>query len=76
MTAHLFLRAKTYTIWRHALRNLFNHLDVSACNPIATETGCKVVEWIQLTQDRVQWRDLVNTDSINGREFTEQLIHC
>jgi hypothetical protein len=25
------------------------------------ETGCKVLDRIQLAQDRTQWRDLVNT---------------
>jgi len=24
------------------------------------EVGCEGVDWIQLTQDRVHWRDLVN----------------
>jgi len=25
------------------------------------ETGCKVVDWIRLVRDRVQWRSFVDT---------------
>jgi hypothetical protein len=25
------------------------------------EMGCEVVDWMSLTQDRNQWRDVVNT---------------
>jgi len=25
------------------------------------EVGCKGVDWIQVTEDRNQWRDLMNT---------------
>jgi hypothetical protein len=27
------------------------------------ETGCEGVDWIQMTQDRDQWRDLLNMEA-------------
>jgi hypothetical protein len=42
------------------------------------EMGCDGMNWIQLTQDRVQCRALLNTKmknsgAITGREFLDQL---
>jgi hypothetical protein len=42
------------------------------------ETGCEVVNWIQLAQDRDQWRALVNTvmklfTPLRGEEFLGHL---
>lgn len=31
------------------------------------ETGCKIVDWIRVARDRVQWRALVNTAVKNPR---------
>jgi hypothetical protein len=43
-----------------------------------TEVGCKVVDWINLAQDRDRWRALVNTvislsDSTKWWKFLEWL---
>jgi hypothetical protein len=45
---------------------------------IIEEIGCDGVDWIQMTQDKVQWQAFVNTGnkssgSMKGREFLHQL---
>jgi hypothetical protein len=41
------------------------------------ETGIEAVAWIQVAQDRDQWRILVNTvmKGIKNRTFLDQLIY-
>jgi hypothetical protein len=38
--------------------------------------GREVVNWMHLTQDRVQWRALVNTAMKKGGKFLDQLSDC
>jgi hypothetical protein len=45
------------------------------------EIGWKVMDWMHLAQDRVQWQALVNTvmnlqSSIKGGEFLDLLSDC